>query len=274
MDNATLEMVDHGYEIVNLLFLLPILVLAWRLHNKITLKFQQRAMKLFIVAIALFIAAEVITFSNYLMMQSERLEFVSETLETLFVLLFAASIGYYAISEKREIVTMRISSEIDKLTGLHNADYFRASGEKTVKKHKETGAALSLIIIDLDYFKHYNDKYGHEAGNAALQYLAQILINNVRTDDILARYGGEEFVIITKQSHYNAAQLANRIRQRVEAEMALGASPKVKQNVTLSAGVATVDDTVLSLSDLIEKADIALYQAKQTGRNKVCSAST
>ncbi|MHC0069042.1 diguanylate cyclase, partial [Nostoc sp. UIC 10890] len=132
---------------------------------------------------------------------------------------------------------------------------------------------ISLLLCDIDYFKQYNDTYGHAAGDTCLTLIAQALKQAVkRSRDLAARYGGEEFVVILPNTASDGAfQVAQEIHQAIQRLNILHAASAVKQHVTLSIGIATVIPTPNMLPlDLIKAADQALYQAKAQGRNRSC----
>jgi len=153
----------------------------------------------------------------------------------------------------------------DGLTGLYNHRYFRGALKRVVARAREEGARpVSLLMVDIDFFKHYNDTKGHPAGDELLRRLALFLRGNVRPTDIVARYGGEEFAIILPGlSKWDAVSVAERLREGVERSL----------GITVSIGVASFPDDALDDDSLLSKADIALYEAKRQGRNRVCVAS-
>ncbi len=159
----------------------------------------------------------------------------------------------------------------DSLTMLVNRRYFDESLNKEFYRQKRSGAPLSLIILDLDNFKEFNDRYGHLAGDDCLRKVAAALKAAAgRKSDIVARYGGEEFaVILPETDHLGAASLAESLRRSVE-ELAIPISESDSAGVlTISLGVVTVSTTTLTASDqLIDLADAALYRAKKGGRNR------
>jgi len=157
----------------------------------------------------------------------------------------------------------------DFLTGLNNVRYFDTSfnsiSQLTLRKEEK----LSLLFVDIDFFKKVNDTYGHNKGDIVLKGLAEILIDTVRVFDVVSRNGGEEFSILLldcPSSH--AIEIAERLRKKVETHK-FNISDKVNLNVTISIGVSTYQDTTNKIDNLLEDADKALYEAKRTGRNKV-----
>ncbi|PPC90227.1 MAG: GGDEF domain-containing protein, partial [Methylotenera sp.] len=136
-----------------------------------------------------------------------------------------------------------------------------------------TGETLAIMMIDIDFFKTINDRYGHPAGDKVLCSLAEIAQNSIRPDDYFARYGGEEFcMLLTATTEKEAFELAERLRLAfAEFTLTLG---KDRINVTVSIGVADSNDIGLVFEDLVTAADQALYRAKQKGRNQVITYSS
>jgi diguanylate cyclase (GGDEF)-like protein/hemerythrin-like metal-binding protein/PAS domain S-box-containing protein len=171
-----------------------------------------------------------------------------------------------AISALRDGLQER--AERDFLTGLHNRRYFEETLPRELMRARREGYPLSLIMVDLDFFKKVNDSYGHATGDEALRMLAELLRRGARGSDILSRYGGEEFLIALPRMPLEQA------RQRAEAwRIELGATPVVhgrhRVYLTLSAGIAAYPDNGDALGTLIHMADAALYRAKRNGRNRV-----
>jgi diguanylate cyclase (GGDEF)-like protein len=136
------------------------------------------------------------------------------------------------------------------------------------------GAALSLIYCDIDHFKNLNDSYGHPFGDVVLKAVSDVLRNAVRQVDLAARYGGEEFVLLLEGSDEEGAeQMADRIRLEVEALAFPNAKSRGPVRVTLSLGVSTFRGEDIEKAELIDRADQALYFAKDNGRNQVCTWS-
>ena len=160
-------------------------------------------------------------------------------------------------------------AKIDSLTGLYNRYYFNTKAKEFYNLATTSDTPLSLIMIDLDYFKQVNDNYGHLVGDELLKQVSLRLKKSIRGDDILARFGGEEFIFLLPNTNLNQAYIiAERIRQNIEAtpyKIQLEINPLIN---TISLGVSTLKkgDTI---EDLINRADKALYVAKQQGRNKV-----
>jgi diguanylate cyclase (GGDEF)-like protein/PAS domain S-box-containing protein len=170
------------------------------------------------------------------------------------------------------------NSLTDSLTGLSNRRFFDNALRTEFSRHKRSGSQLSLIMLDVDHFKKYNDHYGHLAGDNCLLQIAKVLRNVVkRPPDIVARYGGEEFVVILPDTNCQGAiALAERIGESMLRLALPHAQSDISEFVTLSLGVATAVDHILTDgAQLVALADQALYQAKKDGRNRyeVCPAS-
>jgi diguanylate cyclase (GGDEF)-like protein len=163
-------------------------------------------------------------------------------------------------------------SATDGLTGVANRRQFDGILEVEWARASRNRSWLALIMLDIDFFKFYNDTYGHQSGDACLKTVASILIGNIhRPEDMVARYGGEEFVIILPGTELEGAStVADRIRTRVESIEIEHVRSSVSTFVTLSVGVAaTIPRMGDSPTTLIAAADKALYQAKHEGKNRV-----
>jgi diguanylate cyclase (GGDEF)-like protein len=156
----------------------------------------------------------------------------------------------------------------DQLTGLHNFRFFSARLAEEAQRAKRYRHQLSLVMLDIDHFKKFNDTHGHQAGNLALQHLAGVVQSTVRDTDSVARYGGEEFALILPETTKRLAhELAERVRANVESSPVLLGGHHHK--VTVSLGVATMPRDAFGWQPLVEAADQALYHSKKSGRNRV-----
>ncbi len=156
----------------------------------------------------------------------------------------------------------------DGLTGLINRREFDRRITEEFSRSKRHKTQLSLALFDIDFFKKINDTYGHNTGDVILKELARLIANNTRSCDIAARYGGEEFALILPEtSQLEAFELMDRLREKVEKE--LFNKEKKPIRFTISVGVAQLDLTDSNHVDFVERADKALYKAKQEGRNRV-----
>lgn len=158
----------------------------------------------------------------------------------------------------------------DGLTKVYNHRYFYTRAEEELERSRRYGKVFSLIMLDLDYFKNFNDRFGHKAGDLALGAVAQILQASTRNIDVVCRYGGEEFTVILPETDSDSAgTVAERIRSAVENHYITVAPGQSPVNVTVSIGIATYPRDAGNLDELIEYADRALYYSKEHGKNLI-----
>ncbi len=175
-----------------------------------------------------------------------------------------------ALQRVRLIDITRRAAITDSLTGAYNRRFFDEMLKKQIALAKRRNEPLGLILADLDHFKNINDTYGHIAGDQALQQIASIMKNSIRSSDILSRYGGEEFVIIMPSIDIsNAIKKAEGLRRHIESfQFQIGSAGQPPQ-ITISIGVSSFPDHGTEYETLIAAADLALYKAKKGGRNRV-----
>jgi diguanylate cyclase (GGDEF)-like protein/putative nucleotidyltransferase with HDIG domain len=162
----------------------------------------------------------------------------------------------YAEAEQR--------ARIDQLTGLWNRHHLEEQIQIEIGRHSRYGGTFSLVILDLDFFKAFNDSYGHLAGDELLRQLGSIMKNTVRAADGAFRYGGDEFAILLPQTNLkDAYEVAERVRSRIVSEIKVGDTP-----VTASFGLASWPADGIRINEIIASADMALYYAKQSGGNQ------
>ena len=162
----------------------------------------------------------------------------------------------YARAEQR--------ARIDELTGLFNRRHFDECIRQEIDQHSRYGGMLSVIMIDLDAFKIYNDRHGHVAGDKILAYIGQVIKGSIRNSDLPFRYGGDEFAVLLPQSAADdALVVAERIRKNVAREMSAR-----QTGITISLGLACWPENGVTPDEIINAADSALYYAKQTGGNR------
>ena len=172
-----------------------------------------------------------------------------------------------SIAVERKVAEMAVT---DPLTGLFNRRHMNQRLREEEARAARTLAPFSVLIVDIDHFKRINDSLGHDAGDRVLKDLAQLLRDMVRTQDIVARWGGEEFLVVLPQTPLKGAlEVAERLRRGAEATLARGLDGIGA--VTLTLGAA---EYASSVPDCLKLADVALYQGKEAGRNRVVAATT
>ncbi len=159
---------------------------------------------------------------------------------------------------------------IDELTDTYNYRYFISKLDEEKRRASRYDLPLSLIMVDIDWFKKFNDSFGHEVGNIVLKELSAIIKTCIRDVDIFARYGGEEFVVILPQTPLHEARtIGERIREQVERHV-IETSSAGQLRITVSVGVSSFPENGKPQEELVTVADQALYRAKDEGRNHVC----
>lgn len=169
------------------------------------------------------------------------------------------------ISFIMENYLLKISSSIDKLTGTLTRRFLEEALTSQVEKANEVQGVFSIIMFDLDNFKGVNDRFGHQTGDQALRDVCKVVMDSIRKNDVCGRYGGEEFIVILPETDITLAyEIAERIRQNIEEKKILGS----KRELTVSIGIATYPSHGKWKQELVDKADQALYVAKENGRNR------
>jgi diguanylate cyclase len=185
----------------------------------------------------------------------------------------AGYLAFYVVHFLRKSQEMfnkyKSESTTDGLTGLNNVRKFDEVYNKLINDLQSNNQSLSLLYIDIDFFKKINDTYGHTEGDEVLKELGSLLLRNTRNFDLVSRNGGEEFTVLLLDCRLERAlEIAERIRKKIEKhEFTLKSGKEI--NLTISIGIATYQDTTEDPAMLIKDADQALYQAKNSGRNKV-----
>lgn len=183
-----------------------------------------------------------------------------------FLQVLSNQFGVFYLYYKEYSKTLDLAIK-DGLTGLYTHRYFQELLTQELEKAKNYSYPLTLLMIDTDKFKQYNDTFGHPEGDKLLKNIANILTKNVRKSDYVCRYGGDEFaIILVNTKKQDAYYIAERIRQSYSS------LKKGDIQVSASIGIASYPDDAITKDDLIKKADTALYEAKKTGRNKVVFA--
>ena len=179
-----------------------------------------------------------------------------------------------AIANLRLRVRLRQDSIRDPLTKLYNRRFFDETLELEVRRAGRSDSPISILLLDIDHFKSFNDNHGHDAGDKVLQVVAEILQNSCRQEDIPCRYGGEEFaLVLTNLGKEMAAEKAEQVRHAVE-NVQVEYDGKPLPSLTISCGVAAIPEDAENQTDCLKLADDALYAAKGGGRNRVVVANS
>ena len=178
--------------------------------------------------------------------------------------------GLYAIRLVGLLRKLEELSITDELTKIFNRRYFMNQLNKETERAQRYEHSLSLMMIDIDYFKQYNDDQGHQKGDELLKQFSAYVKKRLRKNDLWARYGGEEFAIIMPDtSKEKAISFANGLREKIQNYRFGNGTLKQNSKITISAGIAEIPSDCQSMVNLISVADSELYNAKRNGRNKV-----
>ncbi len=170
---------------------------------------------------------------------------------------------------RRQAEELRILAATDPLTGLWNRRSFLEKAEHEVQRARRYGRALSVVMVDIDFFKKVNDTHGHDGGDAVLRRFSQVLKSGVRQSDVVGRWGGEEFVLLLPETDIAAAgAVADTLRRQVAAAPA-DLPDGATLAITASFGVSTLSGEGDEVTDMLRRADEALYEAKHSGRDRV-----
>ena len=203
--------------------------------------------------------------NDYLMRPVDRQEIMART---------ATQVRRWRYTEQlRNSVKASIEMAItDSLTGLYNRRYLETHLTHMIDHYVNRGKVLSVLAVDVDYFKAINDTHGHDAGDKVLQELAQRLRDHTRSIDLCCRIGGEEFIVVLPNTDsMTAEKIGERLRRAIAAKSFIIGTPSPVP-VTISAGIATLSGLDDSLDKLMKRADSAMYQAKREGRNRIVKA--
>jgi diguanylate cyclase len=172
---------------------------------------------------------------------------------------------------KKDLEQVTVESQRDFLTGAFNRKTFEKYADEQLAAAKQVGGAVCLLMIDIDHFKRFNDRYGHLIGDEVLKTVAKTLINSLKGQDMVARFGGEEFVVILPQTPIEGAKkIAEMVRTTIATkELKRKDTGESYGAITVSMGISLFKPEVDNLLTMIKRADEALYESKKNGRNRV-----
>jgi diguanylate cyclase (GGDEF)-like protein len=197
------------------------------------------------------------------------LDGIYEITEAVFVIMFAIGFYYLYTAEHTEAIKLKKQSTTDDLTSLYTHGFFQTYLINRVSGMRYTGSDLTVLFLDIDDFKDYNDHLGHQEGDYVLQKVAQTIAMEARDEDIASRYGGEEFTLILGCNFETACSVAERLRASIEDHCSTFADSKIQRNVTVSIGLASYGRDAESADQLVQIADARMYIAKSLGKNNV-----
>src|SRR3989338_8964768 len=191
--------------------------------------------------------------------------------EDFEVLKRCADMTAVAVETQRLLLATKRLAELEGVTGVFNHRHFRTLLDQEVDRARRLDRPIALIMIDIDNFKRFNDTYGHQAGDEVLRHVAQLAARVLRCSYAVARYGGEEFVALLPDAEApDAMSVAEKMRTEVEKNPLTLSGMLRPLHVSVSLGVASFPADAINAPDLVATADRGLYQAKRSGKNRVC----
>jgi diguanylate cyclase (GGDEF)-like protein len=261
------EMIPAILEVFNLGVAMIAFYFAIRVLPSISMDVRKRSWLFLSLAAITFGVAEVIGTLKEL--AGLNIEGLYEGTEAIFVVLFAGGFYYLYNAEHKETLKLRRQSTTDDLTSLYTHGFFQTYLMNKVSSLRTDGTELTILFLDIDDFKQYNDKFGHQEGDYVLQKVAQTIQAEARGEDVASRYGGEEFTLILGCDFETACRVAERLRSGIEERCSTFADPNIKRSVTVSIGMATFGKDAVAGEQLVQIADARMYEAKKRGKNQV-----
>jgi diguanylate cyclase (GGDEF)-like protein len=247
------RILEVSFGLLNAATGIVVLLLARRIAPTLTLYMHQRVMQILVIIAGLIVLSEFVGILQPFFRSSTFADVAEELAELL-----AISSGGFALClmsrARRGRLFEAIGGHGRPLTGVSSRAFFRRAAVRRIELSKNNDLPLSCAVIDVDDFKPYNDRYGHQAGDEALRCVARVLRESARADDLSARYGGEEFVLLMNSDVEDAVEVAERVRRVVEYECSPERDASLSCQITVSLGIASLAADTQTLEQLIEAA--------------------
>ena len=246
-----------------------VVLLALRTAPTLTLSSHRHTMQIFILAAVVVVSSEFVGVLAPFFRVSTFADVAEEFAE--LVAISSVSLALYLMNraEREEIASLRRSANVDELTNLSSRSFFHRAASRRFELSNKHNLPLACAMVDVDDFKAYNDRYGHEGGDRVLRCVADVLRESTRAEDLIGRYGGEEFVLLMSSEMEDAVEVGNRIRQAVERECTPERDASLKRPITVSLGIVPRTEDTQTLEQLIGAADRQMYHAKRAGKNRL-----
>jgi len=247
-----------------------ILISGLKLKDMEGLNFIKKAKKIFPQIYIIIIASPANLSNKMEELKDIAFDFITKPVdEKQLNLVLKRAVGHQQLLKKKEFY--KELSVLDHLTGVYNRRYLDLTLAREMERSKRVSRSFSLLMMDIDNFKEYNDKKGHPAGDALLQKIANLLMESARIMDFVFRYGGDEFLILLPETSKNEAiHLAQRIESLVQEEKFEGLETSSKKRLAISIGLASFPEDGFSTEALLSLADRMMFKAKKLTRNKIC----
>lgn len=266
--SAFYESVETYIKFASLIMALIALYFAIRILPSIGKDVRKRSWMFLCLAAIAFGASMAISFlSDFEALAA--LHDLYEVLEFGFVIFLAIGFYYLYTSEHKETIKLKHQSTTDDLTNLFTHGFFQTYLVNKVSNLRSDGTELTVLFADIDDFKQYNDKFGHQEGDYVLQKVAEVITGEARGEDLASRYGGEEFTLLLGCDFDTAATVAERLRMSIADRCSKLADPEMKRDVTVSIGIASYGHDSTEADKLVKIADSRMYMAKARGKNQV-----
>ncbi len=269
---AIADKLEASFQVLSVIAGIIIIFAALRIAPKLSLSWHRLALRIFFAVAVLTLVSEVIGAVASISRPSTFTDVAEEFAELVALCLVGVGLRLMSRAEWEEVAPLRRSANFDELTSLANRSFLRRAASRRIELSEDYGTPLTCIMLDVDDFKAYNDRYGHEAGDKVLQSVACVLSEEVRADDLVVRYGGEEFVVLMNADVAGAVECAQRVRRRVERECVPEREGFLERRITVSLGIASLGEHRRTLDELVRAADAAMYRAKRMGKNRVSVA--
>ena len=262
------RILEVSFGLLNATTGIVVLLLARRIAPTLTLYMHQRAMQILVIIAGLIVLSEFVGILQPFFRSSTFADVAEELAELLAI--SSGGFALYLMSRaRRGRLFEAIGGHGRPLTGVSSRAFFRRAAVRRIELSKNNDLPLSCAVIDVDDFKPYNDRYGHQAGDEALRCVARVLRESARADDLSARYGGEEFVLLMSSDVEDAVEVAERVRRVVEYECSPERDASLSCQITVSLGIASLAADTQTLEQPIEAAHREMYRAKRAGKNRI-----
>ncbi|MBV9454786.1 MAG: GGDEF domain-containing protein [Rubrobacter sp.] len=268
------QILEESFGLLNATAGIVVLLLALRIAPTLTLSSHRHALRIFVLAAILIVFSELVVLLKPFIQQVTFFDDAEELVKLLAISSGGFALHYISQAEQNEVASLRRSANVDELTSVSSRYFFRRAATRRIELSKNNDLPLTCAMLDVDDFKPYNDRHGHEAGDKVLRCVARVIRTSARADDLVARYGGEEFVLLMSSEVEEAVAALERIREGVEHECSPEHDASISRQITVSLGVAPLADDTQSLEHLVQAADREMYRAKRAGKNRICIEDT
>ena len=263
------QILEVGFQLLSVAVGVIVLLLALRIAPTLTLSSHRHTMRIFIIAAIVVVSSEFVGVLAPLFRASTFADVAEEFAELVAISSVGLALYLMNRAEREEIASLRRSANVDELTNLSSRSYFHRAASRRLELSNKHNLPLACAMVDVDDFKAYNDRYGHEGGDKVLRCIADVLRGSTRAEDLIARYGGEEFVLLMSSEMEDAVEVGERIRQEVERECTPERDASLDRPITVSLGIVPLIRDTQTLEQLIGAADRQMYRAKRAGKNRI-----